>query len=296
MDRTNVQRSGAGHAVAASDAGRLCAGAQLATARELAEIAPGLAAAGYAGLELHPHHLASLGDRVFRARIADAFAAAGMQVACAYVGVPADPPSVSLVRARCDMAAALGAGCVFLVPPSRRGASLEQTAALVREVAVHAGPLGLAVAVHNHAGTAVTTVDEVVRLLELVDRPEAGLCLDVAHLALFEDDVPGAIEALAPLVGYVHFKDLEGWAREALAGLDGDSLEGVAPLTPAYTDLGAGALDLRAAIAALAATGEVWTAIEMETLRGGSVLEQSGRNAEAYRALAAAAAVGAARP
>lgn len=265
--------------------GPLCAGAQRASAGELIEIAGALSAAGYDGVELHPHHLAAAGDRVFRRRLAGALADAGLAVAAIYGGVPSDPPSIAITNARAEMAADFGADVVFVVPPSRRGGSLAQTAEAVRAVCVEAERLGVAVAVHNHAGTAVTTVGEIRELLERVDRPEAGLCLDVAHLALFEDDLPGAIAELAPLVNYIHFKDLEGWARGALAELEADTLEEVAKLTSAYTDIGAGALDLEAAAAALPAAPGLWTAIEMETLRADTVAEQCAANAEAYRAL-----------
>jgi sugar phosphate isomerase/epimerase len=274
----------------------LCAGAQCASAGELIEIAPQLAAAGYDGVELHPHHLAAAGDRVFRRRLRDALADAGLVVAAVFGGVPSDPPSVAMTKARAEMAADFGAEVVFVVPPSRRGGGLEQTAACVREVCVAAGQLGLDVAVHNHAGTAMTTVAQVRTLLELVDRPEAGLCLDVAHLALFEDELPSAITALSPLVCYIHFKDLEAWARVALGELEGDTLEEVAKLTPAYTDVGAGSLDLQATAGALPTSAQLWTAIEMETLRAPTVAEQCAANAHAYRALLKRSVAGARRP
>ncbi len=276
MERTIVQRGSDVH---------LSAGAQCATAGELIDIAGELVAAGYEGVELHPHHLAALGDRVFRRRLADTLADAQLTVAAAYGGVPSDRPSIALTNGRAEMAADLGAEVVFVVPPSRRGGSLERTADCVREVCLAAGRLGLAVAIHNHAGTAVTTVGEVLALLDLVNRPEAGLCLDVAHLALFEDDLPGAIRELSPAINYVHLKDLEGWARDGLQKLDGDTLEDVATLTSAYTDIGAGALDLEAAVAALPAREGLWTTIEMETLRASTVAEQCAFNANAYRAL-----------
>jgi sugar phosphate isomerase/epimerase len=252
----------------------------------VAQIAPGLATAGYEGVEVHPGQLASVGDRVYRDRFLEALRAAGLRVACAYAGVASDSPSAALASARCQMAAALGAELVFLVPPSRRGGTLEELAAQVATVCQAAGRLGLGVAVHNHAGTHVTTVEMALRFLDAVDRPEAGLCLDVAHLSLFEDDVPSAVNRLLPYVSYVHIKDLAAGAREALARLDGESLEGVAPLTPAYTDIGAGALDLRAILDVLASGGyNRWATVEIETLRRPTFLEQARDNAENVTAL-----------
>ena len=269
--------------------GGLCAGAQRASAAELAEIAPGLAGAGYRGIELHPHHLAALdADASVRRRLTEALEGAGLRVAAVYGGVPADAASVELVRARIDAAARVGADVVFVVPPSRRGFTLAQTADRMRELGGRAGELGLSLAVHNHAGTAVTTVAESLRLLELVDTAQVGLCLDVAHLALFEDDLAEAVGRLAPVTVYLHLKDLEDWARPRMQELRGDTLKEVAGLTLAYTDLGAGALDLPALAGALRAVGPVWTAIEMETLRAATVLEQCTLNAAAYRELVGA--------
>ena len=199
---------------------------------------------------------------------------------------PRDAPSTALMSARCDMAAALGANVVFLVPASKKSGTFEEMAAEVRQICKHAGELGLEVAVHNHAGTHVTTVTAQLAFLDEVDRPEVGLCLDVAHLALFEDDPPAAIARLAGRIRYLHVKDLAAGAREQLQGLDGDSLAGVVPLTPAYTDIGAGALDLRAMVDALCREGyRGWATIEIETLRRPRFLEQARDNAVQFNSL-----------
>ena len=265
---------------------RLCVGTQPIGASELAKIAPDLATAGYEAVEVHPGQLASVGDRAYRDRFLGAVRAAGLKVACAYAGVASDAPSAALASGRCEMAAALGAELVFLVPPSRRSGTFEEMAAQVGQVCRAAGELGLDVAVHNHAGTHVTTAEMALRFLEAVDRPEAGLCLDVAHLALFEDDVPAAIDRLVPYTSYVHVKDLAAGARETLARLDGESLEGVAPLGPAYTDIGAGTLDMPALLEALANRGySRWATVEIETLRRTTFSEQARENAEKLTAL-----------
>lgn len=274
---------------------QLCVGTQPCSASEIAQIAPGLKSAGYEAVEAHPAQLASLGDRTYREKFLGALEAAGIRVACSYAGVASDPPSAALASARCEMAAALGAQLIFLVPPSRRNGTLEEMAAQVATVCRSAGQHGVGVAVHNHAGTHVTTVEMALRFLEAVDRPEAGLCLDVAHLALYEDDVPGAIEQLAPYVSYVHLKDLAAGARETLAGLDGESLEGVAPLNPAYTDIGAGALDFPGIMEALARSGySRWATVEIETRRRATFLDQARENAEEVAALLAGLRQGAA--
>jgi len=266
----------------------LCVGTQLCGASEVAEIAPGLAAAGYEALELHPLQLAAMGDLSHRRHLVEAFSSAGLKVACVFVGVASDVPSAALVSGRCEMAAALGAEVVFVVPASRKSGTLEEMAAAVREVCRRAGEVGLEVAVHNHAGTYVTTVPAQLAFLEAVNRPEVGLCLDIAHLALFEDDVPAAIAELAPHIFYLHVKDLAAGAREELQRLDGESLAGVAPLNPAYTDIGAGTLDLSAALEALAQQGyRRWATIEIETLRRATFLEQARENAERFASLLA---------
>ncbi|MGA2530599.1 MAG: sugar phosphate isomerase/epimerase [Acidimicrobiales bacterium] len=266
----------------------LCIGTQLCGAAEVADLAPELARAGYRALELHPAQLSAMGDRAFRRRLVESFHSAGLSVACVFVGVASDAPSTALVSARCEMAAVLGAEVVFLVPASRKSATFEELAAQVRKVCRRAGEVGVEVAVHNHAGTHVTTAAAQLRFLEEVDRPEAGICLDLAHLALFEDDVPAAIDRLAPYVRYLHVKDLEVGAREALERLDGNSLEGVAALKPAYTDIGAGSLDLKSALQTLAQHGyRRWATIEIETLRRPTFLEQAQDNAEQFALLLA---------
>jgi len=264
----------------------LSIGTQLCGADEVADIAVELATAGFKGLELHPAQLSVMGDLARRRDLVDAFQSAGLTVACVFVGVASDPPSTALVSARCEMAAVLGAKVVFLVPASRKSATFEELAAQVREICRRACDLGLEVAVHNHAGTHVTTTTAQLRFLEEIDRPEAGLCLDLAHLALFEDDLVGAIDRLAPFVRYLHVKDLEAGARRVLENLEGDSLAGVAPLTPAYTDIGAGELDLAAALGALARHGyRCWATLEIETLRRATFVEQARENAARFASL-----------
>ena len=224
-----------------------------------------------------------MGDRVYRQRLVEAFHSAGLSVACVFVGVASDAPSTALVSARCEMAAALGAEIVFLVPASRKSGTFEELAAQVRAVCRRAGEVGVDVAVHNHAGThASRPRAEHSSLPRGGRRPEVGICLDLPHLALYEDDVPTAIARLAPYVQYLHVKDLEAGPGEALERLDGESLEGVGALKPAYTDIGAGALDLKAALEVLARHGyRRWATIEIETLRRPSFLEQARENAGA---------------
>lgn len=77
----------------------------------------------------------------------------------------------------------------------------------LREVGSIAEERGMWVAYHPHIDTAIETREQVDRLMnELGDGP-AGLCIDVAHLAMTGGDVVAAVRDYASALKYVHFKD-----------------------------------------------------------------------------------------
>ena len=132
----------------------LCVGTQLCGAAEVAEIAPGLAAAGYEAVELHPLQLAAMGDLAHRrqSRRGDplGWAQSGVRVRGRRLGrTVCRPGQPGDARWRPPF----GAEVVFIVPASRKSGSFDELAAQVREVCRRAGEFGLKVAVHNHAGT-----------------------------------------------------------------------------------------------------------------------------------------------
>lgn len=262
----------------------LCGPDQLAG--NLAEIA----AAGYAGVELHPPHLDAYAadpaaGEAARAAIGDA----GLAIACANVNVLRDSEFPDTTFARLDAAIALGAPRVFALMGNAAGGTWEEALRRFRAVCDRAAEHGVRVVLHHHAGTPVTGAASIDRFLDEVGRDNAGLLFDTAHWALYEDDLAGALDRLGGRVDYVHAKDLAAPGAELMAGRPGDTLEGVRDLVPSYLDVGAGVLDLAGFAASLRAHGYGgWTTIEMETLRHDSFATQARVNAEAWRALAAA--------
>jgi inosose dehydratase len=282
MARTNVQAA----AIEASRrfAGRSSCGLVLCPPRDLPGAAGELATAGFTGVELHPAHIDALADPSFRARVLGSLADAGLEVACVNVGVVGDELGAALAGSRCLVAASAGSELIFALPPSRRAATLVESARHLRSLCDRADELGLDVALHHHAGTSVETLAEIEEVAARVDHPRFGICFDSAHFALFESDLPAGTRALGSRISYVHLKDLAADRPALVAGAD--TLESVLPLTPAYTDLGAGSLDLHATLDALASVGYAgWLTIEMETLRGPSFVEQARANAASLSAL-----------
>ncbi|MCU1529562.1 MAG: hypothetical protein JWP75_3325 [Frondihabitans sp.] len=78
----------------------------------------------------------------------------------------------------------------------------------LKEVGVLAAERGMWVAYHPHIDTAIENRAQVDRLMnELGDGP-AGLCVDIAHLAMTGSDPVAVIRDYASAVKYVHYKDV----------------------------------------------------------------------------------------
>jgi inosose dehydratase len=129
-------------------------------------------------------------------------------------------------------------------------------------VAAHATSLGLLATLHPHVGTVVEGPDEVDRVLAGSRIP---LCLDTGHLLIGGTDPLELARAAADRVAHVHLKDVD-------AELTGRVRAGEITYTDAvrqgiYRPLGGGDIDIRAIIAALAATGyEGWYVLEQDTI------------------------------
>jgi inosose dehydratase len=259
---------------------RPACGLLLYPASELEVAARDARLAGYQGVELHAHHLQALVTPDQRAHFLATLHGQQLQVACITLGVARDDEAVEEMLRRCDLATALGAGMTFLLAPSRAGNDWTACVERVRRVCAYAGDRGLGVALHHHAGTLVCTLEEIIRFTQDVHSPAFGVLFDTAHYALYEDDLPGGVRALGSRITYVHLKDLAGTRQSLLEGCRADTLEAVREITPAYTDLGAGGLDLQGTLAALAGNGYAgWLTVEMETLRRTTIGEQARANA-----------------
>lgn len=126
-----------------------------------------------------------------------------------------------------------------------------------------ASEAGVTASFHHHLATNVETVDEIDRLLEGV--PLLGLTLDTAHLALTGDDVPAAIRRYGQRITHVHVKDAD---PAALARVQRQRRTDFLAWWPTlYTPLGKGALEIKAAIAALLEVGyRGWLVIEQDRM------------------------------
>ena len=113
-------------------------------------------------------------------------------------------------------------------------------ASALRQVGRLAEDRGMWVALHPHIDTAIENRDQVDRLMnELGDGP-AGLCIDLAHLQMVGSDPVAAIRDYASALKYVHFKDVA----------DQTGVVGAARFD-SFTPLGAGTVDIPAAVAQL---------------------------------------------
>ncbi len=141
-------------------------------------------------------------------------------------------------------------------------------AALLSTLAGEARALGHSVAWHQHSGTFVETPDELDRLLELVDPALLGICLDVGHYMVGGGDPVAAIERYRDRIVHVHLKDVD---PEPFGRLRSGELDGFLAAIRArlFTELGAGILDLRAVLTALARIGYGgWLMVEQDSCWG----------------------------
>jgi sugar phosphate isomerase/epimerase len=89
----------------------------------------------------------------------------------------------------------------------------------VAEIVALASPLGVRVALEV-IPNAMSTADALVELLDELDMPEVGVCLDFGHAHL-QGDVVDAIETLSGLLAATHVHDNHGKRDEHLAPFEG---------------------------------------------------------------------------
>jgi sugar phosphate isomerase/epimerase len=89
----------------------------------------------------------------------------------------------------------------------------------VEEIVAAASPLGVRVALEV-IPNAMATADALVDLLDELDIPEVGVCLDFGHAHL-QGDVVGAIETLSGVLVATHVHDNRGRRDEHLAPFEG---------------------------------------------------------------------------
>jgi sugar phosphate isomerase/epimerase len=112
-----------------------------------------------------------------------------------------------------DRATTLGVRLVRIVVggPRLRGkepvaAQISRSVAPLTRCAERAGVLGLDLAVENHADL---TLSELTELLTAVDRPNLGICLDIANAVRLGDDPSTMTDQVSSLVRMIHVRDVE---------------------------------------------------------------------------------------
>lgn len=146
-----------------------------------------------------------------------------------------------------DVAATIRAGVMRICAGGRSTRTLtwaehrDLLVPLLRGAADYAAKRHVVLAIENHIDL---STDEMIELIEMLDHPSIGVCLDTANnLRLFEDPAV-AIERLAPHARAVHLKDIT-----AHRGSPRDF--GFWPSVP----LGRGLIDIPRALAALRRAG-----------------------------------------
>ena len=149
--------------------------------------------------------------------------------------------------------------------------SREAAVRSVEEIVALASPLGVRVALEV-IPNAMATADALAGLLDDLDMPELGVCLDFGH-AHMQGDVVDAIESLSGVLAATHVHDNHGDRDEHLAPFDGTidwagaltalqkiGYEGTLMLELAGADPPAPALErARKAAARLEAAARSWT-------------------------------------
>jgi sugar phosphate isomerase/epimerase len=157
-----------------------------------------------------------------------------------------------------------------LLSPSVQN-SREAAVRSVEEIVAIASPLGVRVALEV-IPNAMATADELVGLLDELDIPEVGVCLDFGHAHL-QGDVVDAIETLSGVLVATHVHDNQGRRDEHLAPFDGTidwagalvalqkiGYEGMMMLELASADPSAPALErARRSVARLEDAARSWT-------------------------------------
>lgn len=123
----------------------------------------------------------------------------------------AAPEELADLKRHTEIAAAVGAKVMRICCGGRRTRiddwkeHKSRLVPLLNEAARHAGNHGVVLAIENHIDL---YADELVELIETVDSPWLGVCLDTANNLRLLEDPNVAIEKLAPYARATHVKDI----------------------------------------------------------------------------------------
>lgn len=192
-----------------------------------------VAALGLDGFQIDPMHLASR-DRSYLAEVCAAAAGHGLFLEYGTIGT--DPRRLERELA---IAGRLGSPVLRTFAGFDRwhrrtnvAAEIRRAVAGLKRVRRMAEDFGIRIAVENHGDL---TTDELLQVMQTVDSPWVGICLDVGNAMLTMEDPIVATAKMAPHAVTTHFKDY------AMVPTNyGGKLTGVA--------LGDGVIDLPAAV------------------------------------------------
>ena len=160
---------------------------------------------GFEGVQIDTTHLTSR-DPVYLSEVHSAAAERGLFVEYGSTLVEAQHTAAEL-----RVAKALGASLMrTYMGFSRFDKSANvpqettQTVTVLRELAPLAADLGLRIALENHCDA---TVGELRQVIERVDSPSVGVCVDLGNFMIHLENPVEAVTHLAPYIFNTHFKD-----------------------------------------------------------------------------------------
>ncbi|KVQ34505.1 xylose isomerase [Burkholderia cepacia] len=121
------------------------------------------------------------------------------------------PEEVANLKRHTEIAAAIGAKVMRICCGGRRTRPdnwrdhKAKLVPLLTDAAAHAKEHGVVLAIENHIDM---LADELVELIETIDSPWLGVCLDTANNLRMLEDPAVAIEKLAPFARATHVKDI----------------------------------------------------------------------------------------
>ncbi|WP_434811696.1 sugar phosphate isomerase/epimerase family protein [Microbacterium sp. bgisy189] len=225
------------------------------TPGDVRETLRAIASAGYTGVELFDGNLLPFEDSM--SDFVGAVEAAGLEVAGVYSGghlIYPDAHEDELARFDRSIRLAAAAGARHYVlgggavrSSGRRAADFEVAGAFLDTVAERAEAAGLIVSYHPHLGSLAQSPEQIDALFTATS---IGVCADVAHIAAGGGDPVDFITRYAARLKYVHLKDVDLSSN-------------------AFLPLGAGDLDLRRIIDAVALVGyDDWITVELDGYPG----------------------------
>lgn len=126
----------------------------------------------------------------------------------------ADPEALKDLMLHVDVAAELGAPVMRICAGGRKTRPQDWVQhrqlllPLLAEATEYASAAGITLALENHADLHAT---EMLELLEAIDNPHLGVCLDTGNNLRMFEDAALVVEALAPHAKAVHLKDVAAY-------------------------------------------------------------------------------------